>query len=123
MFCKFKDLGNNIKGCTTCGFQLTSTELPERIFRQCNNTPEIINKPTIGQKIENFAGAMVDWVKDGFATSSQEKSGARLEICTGNPEKGIPKCDNFENGTCNLCGCNLAFKTKLESSTCPIGKW
>lgn len=34
-------------------------------------------------------------------------------------------CEFFDKGRerCTKCGCNMAVKTYLKASTCPIGKW
>lgn len=34
-------------------------------------------------------------------------------------------CDFFikDSQKCSRCGCNMAIKTYLKASTCPIGKW
>jgi hypothetical protein len=39
----------------------------------------------------------------------------RLSICAD--------CPSLIAGTCKECGCFMNQKVKLESATCPIGKW
>jgi hypothetical protein len=40
---------------------------------------------------------------------------ARMKICKS--------CEFFSSGKCDLCGCVLKFKTKMETEKCPINKW
>jgi hypothetical protein len=50
--------------------------------------------------------------------SEDEKlSKERLSICS--------QCPEFIKITsqCKKCGCIMNLKTKLENSTCPLGKW
>lgn len=81
---------------------------------ECRNK---LKGPSLLQKAKNVAAATKEAAKDGFKTSSEEEVKRRLEICHG--------CEFFipEKGTCNLCGCVLRFKTKLQSSHCPKDKW
>lgn len=44
-----------------------------------------------------------------------EEKDRRMDICKA--------CDFFDNGSCRKCGCNLAFKNRLTSEHCPVGKW
>ena len=46
--------------------------------------------------------------------SSVERN-RRISICH--------TCEHFSAPRCTLCGCFMNFKTTLESSECPIGKW
>ena len=34
-------------------------------------------------------------------------------------------CEKYRKITdqCKMCGCIMTLKTKLEKSTCPLGKW
>ena len=47
--------------------------------------------------------------------SSKELLNERLSICQ--------TCKFFTGQRCLKCGCNMAIKTYLTASTCPIGKW
>jgi hypothetical protein len=49
------------------------------------------------------------------AFSSKVEAERRLEVCS--------TCDKFKNNICLECKCYMPFKVKLESITCPIGKW
>jgi hypothetical protein len=48
---------------------------------------------------------------------SEEKANERYQICL--------ECPSLIKMTkqCKKCGCFMAVKTKMEASTCPIGKW
>jgi len=41
----------------------------------------------------------------------------RLDICNDCPSLFRP------TWTCKECGCFMKIKARLESSTCPLGKW
>lgn len=49
--------------------------------------------------------------------TTNDKRLNRLNICK--------KCENYINltTTCKLCGCFMIIKTKIDSASCPIGKW
>jgi len=32
-------------------------------------------------------------------------------------------CPQLSSGTCSLCGCVVAFKTRVRAASCPMGKW
>lgn len=48
---------------------------------------------------------------------SDEKANERYETCLA--------CPSLIQATkqCKKCGCFMSIKTKMEASTCPIGKW
>jgi len=46
----------------------------------------------------------------------------RLEICKTSGEGGKP-CHYMSGITCTKCGCVLAFKQRLATESCPIGRW
>lgn len=49
-----------------------------------------------------------------FATD--EKAEERINLCA--------QCDKFNDlGLCTECGCVMAAKVKIETSSCPLGKW
>ena len=39
----------------------------------------------------------------------------RMNICKS--------CEHLQFNFCMKCGCLMPFKTRLKSSSCPIGKW
>jgi len=49
--------------------------------------------------------------------SEKDQAKKRLDICN--------KCPNLskKGGRCDLCGCFVVAKVKLEFETCPAGKW
>jgi len=64
-------------------------------------------------KVLRFAKALYCWVIGGcpVALSAEE----RMKICL--------KCSHYDNGKCDICGCVLKYKTKMETEKCPINKW
>lgn len=40
---------------------------------------------------------------------------ARLAVCEG--------CDEYKNGKCGKCGCNMKYKTAVAQEKCPLRKW
>jgi len=46
---------------------------------------------------------------------SSDISQSRLDICES--------CENFNNDTCNICGCFMPAKVKFAPTKCPIDKW
>lgn len=73
--------------------------------------------PSKFQMAKNFASSMGDAIKDGFSTVDKDGIEGRMDICRG-CEFYIP-----HQNRCSRCGCNMAFKTKLKSAHCPVGKW
>lgn len=51
--------------------------------------------------------------------ASSEEYERRLQICS--------RCPNYKKtlgiGRCNLCGCVLAVKAKIDAMKCPDKKW
>lgn len=47
--------------------------------------------------------------------ASDEKQEQRRKTCDS--------CDKNKLGVCTECGCVLAFKSKFEKASCPLGKW
>lgn len=49
--------------------------------------------------------------------SNQEEAKKRLDICS--------KCPNLSKsgGRCDICGCFVVAKVKLDFESCPAGKW
>lgn len=44
-----------------------------------------------------------------------EKVIARTDICH--------KCPFYNDGSCNLCGCQVSVKARIDEFRCPLGKW
>jgi hypothetical protein len=52
----------------------------------------------------------------GAILATESKQSSRIEICL--------KCPNLgENSRCNLCGCFMNLKVRLEASKCPANHW
>lgn len=66
-----------------------------------------------------FARAMADEaraVRAGRPPVSREEQAERMRICDD--------CQFLKNGQrCAKCGCVIAFKKRLRTGGCPIGKW
>jgi hypothetical protein len=52
-----------------------------------------------------------------FLVDKESQSQTRLDICKG--------CDQLLPivNVCKQCGCLMNIKTRIYSSTCPLGKW
>lgn len=63
---------------------------------------------------KNFYNAVSENKK---ITSDRLNATQRLNICN--------QCPNFSKnlGRCDVCGCFVSLKVKLEFETCPLGKW
>jgi hypothetical protein len=74
----------------------------------------------IKEILENNKNSYVgptDIFKSHTEWTSEESAFERYSICKGCPE--LIKLTK----QCKKCGCFMIAKTKLEHSTCPIGKW
>lgn len=78
------------------------------------------------RKLVNVAGAAGRVVK---AVVKKEKLAAdpelvkqRFQICKTSGDNGGP-CHYLNGLTCSKCGCVLAFKQRLATESCPIGRW
>lgn len=88
----------------------------------CKRCEEAKNRGlTIIDKAGNFIYA-AGKVGAALATGQQvlsldEKVKYRLNKCN--------RCEyiHMDKKTCNLCGCFIVAKTKLETESCPAGKW
>jgi hypothetical protein len=58
-----------------------------------------------------------DLLKKDTEVVDEEKRNIRLEICNACPQL------ISLTSQCKLCGCFMKAKTKIETATCPIGKW
>ena len=119
MNCSFETIATNLHKCVNCGKEIRLNKDPKRIIRRCSTK----QMPNLGERAVNFTHSMIEWAKSGFQTVSEEEKARRLEICSGNQDKGIPKCEKFVDGKCSSCGCVCNWKTWLETSRCPLDKW
>jgi hypothetical protein len=107
--------------------------------RKCPVAPEIITAATqaagklglldaagnLASEAIHYAEALARWVWAGFPVRSAEETAIRYAICAG--ERGFPKCDQFVDGKCSICGCpvkkkrGMLIKNKaaLATEICP----
>lgn len=71
--------------------------------------------PTLLEKINNFAGALVKHVASGFKKTSDEQFEQRINICKS--------CQFYVDRECKKCGCIAAIKARWFSQNCPIDLW
>lgn len=78
------------------------------------------------RKIVNFAGAtgraVKAVVKKEKLVVDPETVKARFNICKTSGEGGGP-CHYLSGVSCTKCGCVVAFKQRLATESCPIGRW
>lgn len=78
------------------------------------------------RKLVNVTGAagraVKAVVKKEKLTVSSEEVARRLNVCRTSGEGGKP-CHYLNGASCSKCGCVLAFKQKLATESCPIGRW
>lgn len=79
--------------------------------------PKDAQFPSMFQQAKNFAKASVEHIKNGANHVSVEKQQERMSICHACP------LYDAQSNRCKACGCNLAVKTKWETSKCPHQKW
>jgi len=110
----------------------------QKTYRTEQHTPHVqiipppvpSNMPSAIQMAKNLATAVTEEaqaVLHGEEPVTQEEVDRRIGICNG--------CPNFtKNNTslpehvrkqerCTLCGCFMAYKSRLRSQHCPDGKW
>lgn len=104
--------------CGHCPLLAEERECPgqknPRVCVRADPTSELHDQGIL-RKIANFATAVVQHVAAGMPEASPEVKVARLAICQG--------CDEFNAGSCRLCGCGLEVKAGWADQECPIGKW
>lgn len=108
--CEFEPLGDGRQQCKNCKiiFKIKSNL---NILRRCDNIPRM----STTEKIVSFKETMKDFKNDKFEQSNDIEKDRRIEICK--------TCENYNNGTCKLCGCNMNLKSRINAAHCPIGKW
>lgn len=74
---------------------------------------KVLGVPMSKATLKDLQKAMYD-IAAGEKVDAEEKA-RRLEVCGG--------CEHYNGSRCELCGCFMAWKAKLTSSDCPIGKW
>lgn len=113
MLCKFSEQDGGIR-CECCNYFVRG--LPITIKRNCSNACSG-DYPTLLEMGTNFVKALVDHAKDGFRVASDEEVANRLQICEG--------CEFYDGqqDRCRSCGCNSSLKARMNSGSCPKGKW
>lgn len=63
------------------------------------------------------ADVITEYKNKGILLASDEKTNFRMNICAN--------CKSFDktSSRCNLCGCFMNIKVRLDASSCPIKKW
>jgi hypothetical protein len=95
-------------------------DLPKR-----EDDPKI--EASVAEMGASLVGAMLGVAKDMVqgrpVTVEPEELDRRMAICAGTDIE--PKCEFFarESGRCSKCGCFAKFKNRLNTSSCPIGRW
>lgn len=109
------------------GMSLEEAQYDEASRQLVKDTEQLLKSerdkkfPPAFTRMRNFAIDMWESAKLGMrhlpVLVPAEKAFERLSICHG--------CEFFDAETdkCLKCGCNMAIKTNLSVSKCPIGKW
>lgn len=88
---------------------------------------QVLKLPSAEQQARNALGAaarvMGAVITGGRVQRSHEDVQAILKICQG--DESAPPCEHWmsEKKRCARCGCFMAFKAKLATEKCPVGKW
>lgn len=66
---------------------------------------------------ETITNSLKTAVAKGVILAEEEKIKKRIKICTN--------CEdlNKQDIRCNVCGCYMNVKIRLEAAKCPIDKW
>lgn len=74
-------------------------------------------EPNPIQKGFSLAKSLLRYAKEGFPNVSKEIYEKRMVTCQS--------CDdlNRQKATCNLCGCYVEYKGRMETESCPKNKW
>jgi hypothetical protein len=95
-------------------------KIQENKIRELQNSNKK-NYPSNFQMVKNLTKDVVRNVKSISQGNPINASDAVI-----NHRKSIcGSCEFFDRGAerCTKCGCNMAIKTYLKASNCPIGKW
>ena len=76
-----------------------------------------MSKNELGKLVWQFATELTTHVKNGLENVDPTTFKTRMSICM--------ECENYLNGRCIVCGCNMKLKTKWKTSKCPLHppKW
>ncbi|MGD1960534.1 MAG: DUF6171 family protein [Fulvivirga sp.] len=71
------------------------------------------------KKVKQIAAGYTNLAKSTMGTAKtdiEKLAAARMGICNN--------CDHLTSrNTCALCGCFMPAKTRVQTATCPAGKW
>jgi hypothetical protein len=111
--------------------RITGHKINPEICKACDQeTAE--HMASIGEKAIGYANEVKQWIKAGRPVRSDEEVAERLEICRGNPEKGIPMCQLFDPNkeACMKCGCAMNNSSwplrngiRMATKICPMKLW
>ena len=99
------------------------TRLPtEEVFKRLSDLlSDKHDLPCISNMVKSFTSGVYHWAKSGFIKTSPEQIEQRLAVCRS--------CEWWDlqgfrgTGRCRKCGCSTWAKMRMQSATCPIGKW
>lgn len=111
MKCLFERLDENAIQCINCKTIIKTKMDTKMCFAICKNGGLISNIIDTSKQVVSEIKKFVE----NPTIVSQEEQNKRLEICK--------TCEYFKNNRCDLCGCYMNLKSKLETSHCPINKW
>lgn len=116
MICKLNRDGEYLV-CECCKTKIKTNKDNVKMNCKGGENCQAQEYPSIYQMGLNAIKAGFQHVQNGIAISSDEEQARRLEICKG--------CDKYDviNNRCFECGCYMAWKSKMESSHCPLDKW
>ena len=74
---------------------------------------------TLKEGFFNLSETLINTLKvyreGGAVLASEGKQETRIKLCLD--------CKDFKEGRCNLCGCFMDVKVRIEAAKCPAGKW
>ena len=115
MNCNFVEIQPQKYQCNKCNFIIKTNKDIKTFLRVCTENSSTATM-TLIEKANSLKQTASDFITSGAKITSDEEKNNRLEIC----KQCVP---HYQNGTCNLCGCSMNLKTRIEKAFCPIGKW
>tara|TARA_R100001509_G_C4718097_1_gene165647 strand:- start:15 stop:308 length:294 start_codon:yes stop_codon:yes gene_type:complete len=76
-----------------------------------------VTPPNLLQKGWSLSKSLMRYAVEGFPNVSQEEYEQRMLMCNS--------CEflNKKNSTCNVCGCAVEYKGRMETEKCPESRW
>lgn len=93
---------------------LPQTPAP-RMTPCCGNTDTPLTEMTWPEVFSHFRSAVQAWQEAGFPLTPDDVYQKRIETC-----KNCPRYRWFQ---CRVCKCIVYTKAKLQTETCPEGRW